>query len=177
MEKPPTEGLPRIEFRPRFTARKPTMADTKKRADRTSAADDASGKFTADEVAAMKERAKELKAAKSGKVDGATAIREKLAEMPEADRVIGERINEIVTATAPGLEPRLYYGMPAYSKDGKVVCFFKPASKFGARYATLGFEDAAMIDDGEMFPTSFGVKELVPADEARIADLVRKAVS
>jgi uncharacterized protein YdhG (YjbR/CyaY superfamily) len=153
------------------------MADTKKRADRTSAADDASGKFTADEVAAMKERAKELKAAKSGKVDGATAIREKLAEMPEADRVIGERINEIVTATAPGLEPRLYYGMPAYSKDGKVLCFFQAASKFKVRYATFGFETPANLDDGNMWPTAFAVTKLTAAEEKRLAELVKKAVS
>jgi hypothetical protein len=139
------------------------MADTKKRADRTSAADDASGKFTADEVAAMKERAKELKAAKSGKVDGATAIREKLAEMPEADRVIGERINEIVTATAPGLEPRL--------------CFFQAASKFKVRYATFGFETPANLDDGNMWPTAFAVTKLTAAEEKRLAELVKKAVS
>ena len=133
--------------------------------------------FSAEERAAMKERARELKAQKS-RAAGESDLLEKIAEMPQSDRTMAERIHAIVSATAPDLAPKTWYGMPAYAnEDGKVVCFFKPASKFGARYATLGFEDAAMIDDGEMFPTSFGVKELVPADEARIADLVRKAVS
>ena len=138
--------------------------------------------FTEDEKAAMRERAKEAKAQsrrdpEAARMEGEPEVRAKIADMPDADRVIAERLHDLITETATILVPRTYYGMPAYSKDGKVVVFFKPASKFGARYATLGFEDAAMIDDGEMFPTSFGVKELIPADEARITDLVRKAVS
>ncbi|MFL5686612.1 MAG: iron chaperone [Chloroflexota bacterium] len=138
--------------------------------------------FTEDEKDAMRERAKEAKAQsrrdpEAARIEGERDVLAKIADMPGPDRVIAERLHALVTETAPDLVPRTYYGMPAYSKNGKVVCFFKPASKFGARYATLGFEDAAMIDEGEMFPTSFGIKELVPADEARIVDLVRKAVS
>jgi len=138
--------------------------------------------FTEDEKDAMRERAKDAKAQsrrdpEAARIEGERDVLAKIADMPGPDRVIAERLHALVTETAPDLVPRTYYGMPAYSKNGKVVCFFKPASKFGARYATLGFEDAAMIDEGEMFPTSFGIKELVPADEARIVDLVRKAVS
>ena len=138
--------------------------------------------FTEDEKDAMRERAKESKAQsrrdpEAQRIEGEREVLAKIADMPGPDRTIAERLHTLITETAPVLIPRTYYGMPAYSKDGKVVVFFKPASKFGARYATLGFEDAAMIDDGEMFATSFGIKELVPADEARIADLVRKAVS
>ena len=97
--------------------------------------------------------------------------------MPGGDRIMAERLHAIITASAPELTPRTWYGMPAYAKDGKVICFFKPASKFGARYATFGFEDAALIDDGPMFPTSFGLKELTKTDEAKVAELVKKAVS
>ncbi len=149
---------------------------------KTATAKKATATFTEDEKSAMRERAKEAKAQsrrdpEAARIEGEREVLGKIAEMPGPDRVIAERLHALITEAAPVLVPRTYYGMPAYSKDGKVVCFFKPASKFGARYATLGFEDAAMIDDGEMFPTSFGVKELVPADETRIADLVRKAVS
>ena len=138
--------------------------------------------FTEDEKDAMRERAKEAKAQsrrdpEAARIEGERDVLGKIAEMPGPDRVMAERLHAVITQTAPELVPRTWYGMPAYAKDGKVICFFKPASKFGARYATLGFEDAAMIDDGEMFPTSFGLKTLVPADEARIADLVRKAVA
>ncbi len=151
-------------------------------AEKTATTKKATTTFTEDEKSAMRERAKEAKAQsrrdpEAARVEGERDVLAKIAEMPGPDRVIAERLHALITESAPVLVPRTYYGMPAYSKDGKVVCFFKPASKFGARYATLGFEDAAMIDDGEMFPTSFGLKELVPADEARIADLVRKAVS
>jgi hypothetical protein len=149
---------------------------------KTATAKKATATFTEDEKSAMRERAKEAKAQsrrdpEAARIEGEREVLGKIAEMPGPDRVIAERLHALITEAAPVLVPRTYYGMPAYSKDGKVVCFFKPASKFGARYATLGFEDAAMIDDGEMFPTSFGVKALVPADETRIADLVRKAVS
>lgn len=129
--------------------------------------------FTAEERAAMKERARELKA---GKADGESAVLAKIAEMPEPDRSIAERIHAIIKASAPSLAPKTWYGMPAYAKDGKVVCFFTPASKFNAKYATLGFNDAANLDEGNMWPTSFALKELTPAEEARIAALVKKAV-
>jgi uncharacterized protein YdhG (YjbR/CyaY superfamily) len=128
--------------------------------------------FTAEERAAMKERAREAK----GKGDGEGAVREKIAEMPEPDRAMAERVHAIVTRTAQALAPRTWYGMPAYAKDGKVVCFFQSAHKFKAKYATLGFNDAANLDDGAMWPTSFALKELTAADEAKIAALVKKAV-
>ena len=138
--------------------------------------------FTEDEKDAMRERAKEAKAQsrrdpEAARIEGERDVLGKIAEMPGPDRIMAERLHAVITQSAPDLVPRTWYGMPAYAKDGKVICFFKPASKFGARYATFGFEDAAMIDDGDMFATSYGLKELVPADEARIADLVRKAVS
>jgi uncharacterized protein YdhG (YjbR/CyaY superfamily) len=132
--------------------------------------------FTKEERAAMRERAKELKAAR-GKADGEADGREKIAEMPAADRAIADRIHAIVQAAAPELSPRTWYGMPAYAKDGKVVCFFQSAQKFKSRYATLGFSDRANLDDGPMWPTSFAVKELTPAQEKRIAALVKQAVS
>jgi uncharacterized protein YdhG (YjbR/CyaY superfamily) len=137
-------------------------------------------RFTAEERAAMKERARELKAEERADRDRAAGERdllEKLAEMPEPDRGLGERIHAIVTANAPALSPKTWYGMPAYTKEGKVVCFFKPAHKFNSRYATLGFEDAAHLDEGAMWPTSFALTELSAADEKRIAALVKKAVS
>jgi uncharacterized protein YdhG (YjbR/CyaY superfamily) len=136
--------------------------------------------FTAEERAAMKERARELKAeARAGKdrAAGEKAVLEKLAEMPEPDRAMGERIHEIVKASAPSLSPKTWYGMPAYARDGKVVCFFQSAEKFKSRYATLGFSDEASLDEGAMWPTSFALRELTAADEARIAALVKKAVS
>jgi uncharacterized protein YdhG (YjbR/CyaY superfamily) len=128
--------------------------------------------FTAEERAAMKERAKELK---SGGANGEQDVLEKIAEMPEADRAMAERIHAI--ATKAGLAPRTWYGMPAYAKDGKVVCFFQSAQKFKARYATLGFSDSANLDDGAMWPTSFALRKLTAADAKRIAALVRQAAA
>ncbi len=134
------------------------------------------GGFTAEERAAMKERAKEAKAAKRGKkADGTADVMEKIAGMADEDRALAERIHEIVTTAAPELTPRTWYGMPAYAKDGKVVCFFQDAGKFKARYATLGFQDAANLDDGSMWPTSFAVTKLTRAVEKQIAELVKKA--
>ena len=130
--------------------------------------------FTAEEKAAMKERARELKAAEA-EADGEKAVLEKIAEMPDSDRVMAERIHEIIRATAPSLVPRTWYGMPAYTKDGKVVCFFQDAAKFKARYATFGFNEAANLDDGPMWPTSYALKELTPDAEARIIALVKQA--
>jgi uncharacterized protein YdhG (YjbR/CyaY superfamily) len=128
--------------------------------------------FTAEERAAMRERAKELKAA-----GGESDVLAKIAEMPKADRAMAERVHAIVKASAPDLSPRTWYGMPAYAKDDKVVCFFRSAAKFKSRYATLGFSDKANLDDGAMWPTDFALKELTAAEEARIAALVKKAVS
>jgi uncharacterized protein YdhG (YjbR/CyaY superfamily) len=132
--------------------------------------------FTAEERAAMKERARELKAAEN-KAEWESDVLAKIAEMPEADRVIAERLHEIVKANAPTLSPKTWYGMPAYANDdGKIVCFFQSADKFKARYATLGFNDAAKLDDGTMWPTAFALKKLTAKEEARIGELVRKAV-
>jgi len=137
--------------------------------------------FTDAERAAMKERAKELKAesrANKKREDGERDLLEKIAEMPEADRAIAERIHEIVKANAPSLLPKTWYGMPAYAnEDGKVVCFFQAAAKFDARYATFGFNDTANLDDGALWPTAFALKKLTPAEEAKLAELVKKAVS
>jgi len=134
--------------------------------------------FTEEERQAVKERARELKAearASKNKADGESDLLAKIAEMPEPDRGMATRIHEILTANAPSLVPKTWYGMPAYARDGKVVCFFQPAAKFGARYATLGFNDTAHLDDGAMWPTSFALKELTAAEEASIAALVKKA--
>jgi uncharacterized protein YdhG (YjbR/CyaY superfamily) len=133
--------------------------------------------FTADEKAAMKERAKELKA-EAAKADGESSLLAKIAEMPEPDRVMASRLHEIVKANAPTLLPKTWYGMPAYAnKDGKIVCFFQSADKFDARYATFGFNDTANLDDGAMWATSFALKELTAAEEKKIIALVKKAVS
>ena len=133
--------------------------------------------FTAEERAAMKERARELKAAKN-KEEAERDVLAKIAEMPKRDRALAKRIHEIVKATAPSLSPRTWYGMPAYANDdGKIVCFFQSADKFKSRYATFGFSDKANLDEGAMWPTSFALKRLTAADEARIAALVKKAVS
>jgi uncharacterized protein YdhG (YjbR/CyaY superfamily) len=142
----------------------------------TARKDKASEGFTAAERAAMKERARELKA-EASRADGEKALLEKVAEMPEPDRSMATRIHEIVTATAPSLAPKTWYGMPAYARDNKVVCFFQSAAKFDARYATFGFNDSANLDEGAMWPTSFALKELTAAEEDKIAALVRKAVS
>jgi uncharacterized protein YdhG (YjbR/CyaY superfamily) len=133
--------------------------------------------FTADERAAMRERAKEAKAARS-RADGESDLLAKVAEMPKADRVMAERIHAIVTASAPDLAPKTWYGMPAYAdKDGKVVCFFRGADKFKERYAMFGFNDVANLDKGAMWPVAFALTELTAADEAKLAALVKKAVS
>jgi uncharacterized protein YdhG (YjbR/CyaY superfamily) len=142
----------------------------------------ASQRFTDEERAAMRERARELKSAarrgsRAGKADGETDVLAKIAEMPEADRAMAERLHALIQASAPALTPRTWYGMPAYAKDGKVVCFFQSAQKFKTRYATFGFSDKASLDEGAMWPTSFALKELTPAAEARIGALVRQAVS
>ncbi len=130
----------------------------------------------------MKDRVQELKAAahrgpRADKADGESAVLAKIAEMPGPDRAIGERLHAIIKASAPALSPRLWYGMPAYAKDGKVVCFFQSAKKFNTRYATFGFSDAANLDEGAMWPVAFALMELTAADEARIGALVKKAVS
>ena len=136
--------------------------------------------FTDEERAAMKERAKELKAearANKDKAEGESDVLAKIAEMPEPDRAMGKRLHAIIKASAPGLSPRLWYGMPAYAKDGKVVCFFQGAQKFKTRYATFGFSDKANLDEGTVWPVAFALKELTAAEEVRIGALVKKAVS
>jgi uncharacterized protein YdhG (YjbR/CyaY superfamily) len=142
----------------------------------TTAKSKRSAGFTAEEKAAVRERARELKAA-AGRADGERDVLAKIAEMPASDRAMAERIHEIVAATAPGLSPRTWYGMPAYAKDGKVVCFFKSADKFKSRYATLGFSDKANLDAGTMWPTDFALTKLTAAEEKKIAALVKKAMS
>jgi uncharacterized protein YdhG (YjbR/CyaY superfamily) len=132
--------------------------------------------FTEQERAAMKARSEELKAARAGDADGERDLVAKIAEMQGPDRVMAERLHEIVKASAPTLSPRTWYGMPAYAKDGKVLCFFKPAAKFKARYATLGFSDQANLDDGAMWPSEFALKELTAAEEARIGALLKRAI-
>jgi uncharacterized protein YdhG (YjbR/CyaY superfamily) len=136
--------------------------------------------FTAEERAAMKERAKELKAearATKDKAAGESDVQAKIAEMPEPDRAMAERLHALIRDVAPDLAPRTWYGMPAYAKDGKVVCYFTPASKFKERYATFGFNDKANLDKGAMWPTSFALRELTAAEEKKIGALVKKAVS
>jgi uncharacterized protein YdhG (YjbR/CyaY superfamily) len=160
--------------------RSPSEKAAKKPARSATASDATSKGFTAEEKAAMKERAKELKAEarmNKDRAEGENALLAKIAEMPEADRVLAERIHAIVKANAPLLAPKTWYGMPAYARDGKVVCFFQSADKFDARYATFGFNDTANLDEGTMWPTAFALKELTPAEEAKIAALVKKAVS
>jgi uncharacterized protein YdhG (YjbR/CyaY superfamily) len=142
---------------------------------RTTAAARSSKGFTAEERAAMKERAKELKS--GSKASGESDVLAKIAEMSDADRAIAERVHAIVTKTAPDLEPRTWYGMPAYSKDGSVVCHFKPALKFKTRYATLGFSDKASLDEGSMWPVEFAVQKLTAGVEKQIAALVRQATA
>lgn len=142
----------------------------------------ASKGFTDEERAAMAERAQELKAAarrgsRADKADGESDVLAKIAEMPEADRKIAERLHALIKASAPALTPRTWYGMPAYAKNGDVVCFFQSAQKFKTRYATLGFSDKASLDEGDMWPTAFALKELTAAQEARISTLVKRAVS
>ena len=158
------------------------MKDTQKSAKSPAAVDEPAEGWTDEERAAMKERARELKAtARRGprgkKADEEDAVLAKIAEMPESDRAMAERVHAVIKANAPVLSPKLWYGMPAYAKDGKVVCFFQSAHKFKSRYATFGFDDSANLDEGAMWPTSFALKELTGAEEARIGALVKKAVS
>jgi uncharacterized protein YdhG (YjbR/CyaY superfamily) len=162
----------------RKLAKKGTQKSTKS----TTATGKKSKGFTAEERAAMKERAQELKAGarrgpRAKKADGESDVLAKIAEMPAPDRAMAKRLHAIVKASAPELSPKTWYGMPAYAKDGKVVCFFQSADKFNSRYATFGFNDTANLDEGAMWPTSFALKKLTAADEARIAALVKKAVS
>ena len=152
------------------------MKDTQTSAKRTTSTEI----WTDDEREAMKAHAKEMKAeARRGKdkADGLADVLAKIAEMPESDRIMAERLHAIITTAAPDLAPKTWYGMPAYAKDGKLICFFKAADKFDSRYATFGFEENAKIDDGTMWPTSWALTKLTAADEAKIAALVKKAVS
>ena len=157
-------------------AEKKTAKKSTTSAKRTTAPRNSSSKFTADERAAMKERAKELKA-EAAKADGEQALRAAIAKMRGKDRAMAEKVDAIVTASAPELSPKTWYGMPAYAKDGEVVCFFQDAGKFKSRYATFGFSDAANLDEGAMWPVAFALKELTAAEEAKISELVKKAVS
>jgi uncharacterized protein YdhG (YjbR/CyaY superfamily) len=157
------------------------MSDTTKPAKNTKATKTFEG-FTDEERGAMKERAQELKTAarrgpRGAKADGESEVLAKIAEMSKSDRTMAERLHAIIKGNAPALSPKLWYGMPAYAKDGKVVCYFTPAQKFNSRYATFGFNDTANLDDGTMWPTSFALTELTADNEARIAALVKKAVS
>jgi len=157
--------------------------DTQKSAKSTTAINKKPEGFTDEERAAMKERAQELKAeARRGprakkKADGESDVQAKIAEMPEPDRTMAERLHAIIKASAPALSPKTWYGMPAYAKDGKVVCFFQSAQKFKTRYATFGFSDAANLDEGDLWPVAFALKGLTAIEEARISALVKKAVS
>ncbi|MET7461539.1 DUF1801 domain-containing protein [Nonomuraea sp. NPDC005501] len=156
------------------------MESTQTSAKSTGAAAEKYDGFTEEERSAMKERARELKASTrrgsgAARPDPESEVLAKIAELEEADRVLAERIHEIVKASAPALSPELWYGMPAYARDGKVVCFFQSAQKFKARYATLGFNDPANLDEGTMWPTAFALTQLTPADEARIGELIKKA--
>ncbi len=155
--------------------RKPAKKGTQKSAKSTTAGKTTG--FTDDERAAMKERARELKAARSGKADGESDVLAAIAKMPGSDRALAKRFHTIVKDSAPDLSPKTWYGMPAYAKDGKVVCFFRGAHKFKERYAMFGFNDTANLDKGAMWPVAFALKELTAADEAKIAALVKKAVS
>jgi len=153
------------------------VKDTQKPAKSTSArTTKRTGVFTDEERGAMKDRVQELKAA-ADKADGESAVLAKIAEMPEPDRAMGKRLHAVIKASAPALSPRLWYGMPAYAKDGNVVCFFQPAQKFKTRYSTFGFSDKAHLDQGTMWPNAFALTKLTAEDEARIGALVKKAVS
>ena len=153
---------------------KPAQKGTQKSAKNTTATSKKFKGFTDEEHGAMKERIQELRA---DKADGESAVLAKIAEMQEPDRTMGKRLHAIIKASAPTLSPRLWYGMPAYAKDDKVVCFFQPALKFKTRYSTFGFSDKANLDEGNMWPNAFALKGLTPAEETRVATLVKKAVS
>ena len=160
--------------------RKPAKKRTQKSAKSTTAIDKKSKGFTDEERDAMRERAQELKSearASKNKADGERDVLAKIAELPQPDRAMAKRLHAIVKASAPVLSPKTWYGMPAYAKGGKVVCFFQSAEKFNSRYATLGFSDQANLDEGAMWPTAFALKKLTDTEEARIAALVTKAVS
>src|SRR5881392_1186808 len=162
--------------------RKPAKKGTQKSAKSTTPINKKFKGFTDEERVAMKERIQELKASarrgpRAEKADGESAVLAKIAEMPEPDRAMGKRLHAVVKASAPALAPRLWYGMPAYAKDGKVVCFFQSGQKFKTRYATFGFSDEANLDEGAMWPTAFALTKLTAADEARIGALVKQAVS
>ncbi|HZP85695.1 MAG TPA: DUF1801 domain-containing protein [Burkholderiales bacterium] len=159
--------------------KKPARRATQKSAQSTTAIGNPSKGFAEEERAAMRERAEELKASARSRAEGAneaSTVLAKIAAMPASDRAVAERLHAIITAAAPGLSPRLWYGMPAYAKDGKVICFFQGAHKFKTRYATLGFSDKATLDDGDMWPTAFALKELTSTVEARIGELLKRAV-
>jgi uncharacterized protein YdhG (YjbR/CyaY superfamily) len=161
-----------------MAAKKPAKKGTQKSAKSTAAIGKASKGFTDEERAAMRERAQELKAeTRAGKSGEESAVLAKIAAMPEPDRAMGERLHAIIKASAPELSPKLWYGMPAYAKDGNVVCFFQSGQKFNTRYATFGFSDKPNLDEVAMWPVAFALKELTAADEARIGALVKKAVS
>jgi uncharacterized protein YdhG (YjbR/CyaY superfamily) len=155
--------------------KKPSRKGTQKSAKSATGTDKASKAFTDEERAAMRARAQELKSA-AGKADDESAVLEKIAAMSEPDRTMGQRLHAIIKASAPELLPKLWYGMPAYAKDGNVVCFFQDARKFKTRYATLGFSDKATLDEGHMWPNAFALTRLTAAEEARIGALVKKAV-
>jgi uncharacterized protein YdhG (YjbR/CyaY superfamily) len=157
------------------------MADAERSAKSTTSGDKTFEGFTEEERAAMKDRARELKAPARGgrsaaKADEESAVLAKIGEMQEPDRILGERLHAVIKTSAPDLSPRLWYGQPAYAKDGKIVCFFQPAQKFKTRYATLGFSDKANLDDGAMWPTSFALTQLTAEEEATIRALVKKAI-
>jgi uncharacterized protein YdhG (YjbR/CyaY superfamily) len=157
----------------------PTQKRTAKKTTASKPAEKSYDGFTEDERGAMKERAKELKAsaARGGKADEEAAVLAKIAELPEAERAMAERIHEIIKANAPELKPKLWYGMPAYARDGKNVCFFQAADKFKSRYSTFGFNDPANLDDGTMWPTSYALTKLTPAVEKQLTTLIKRAVS
>src|SRR5215211_4073135 len=152
------------------------MNAPRKSAESTPASDKTTKRFTDEERGAMKDRLQELKA-EAKKADAEEAVLAKIAEMTEPDRTMAERLHALITASAPVLSPKLWYGMPAYAKDGKIVCFFQPAKKFNSRYATFGFNEDANLDEGAMWPTSFALQELTAAEEAKITALVKQAVS
>ena len=152
------------------------MTDSQRSKKSTTASDKPTKRFTDEERGSMKDRLQELKA-EAKKADAEEDVLAKIAEMSEPDRIMGERLHAIIKASAPALSPKLWYGMPAYAKDGKIVCFYQPAQKFKSRYATFGFNDDANLDEGGMWPTAFALKELTAAEEATIGALVKKAVS
>jgi uncharacterized protein YdhG (YjbR/CyaY superfamily) len=157
--------------------KKPAKKGAQKSAQTAAAISEARKGFTDEERSAMRERIRELKGtARAGKADDETAVLEKIAAMQEPDRSMGQRLHAIIKASAPELSPKLWYGMPAYARDGQVVCFFQDAKKFKTRYATFGFSDKAMLDEGHMWPSAFALKELTATEEARIGSLVKKAV-